>query len=82
MAIKIKTKNNKEITLLNPNEKANKIAKELKGKKRLTNDGKVKKNEDGSAQCLTPTGAAWRMGYLQARKDNAKCFKANQKKKK
>lgn len=59
---------------LNPHEKAKKYAKELKDKCRLTNDGKKKKEP------LTASQAAYRLGYLQARKDATALWKANQEK--
>jgi len=65
----------KIITLLNPAEKGKKYASELKNKKRFTNDGEVK------ADSLTNSQAAYRIGYLQARKDNAKAFNSNKNKK-
>lgn len=60
--------------LLNPHEKVKKYAKELKDKCRLTNDGKKKKEP------LTASQAAYRLGYLQARKDATALWKANQEK--
>lgn len=59
---------------LNPHEKTKKYAKELKDKCRLTNDGKKKKEP------LTVSQAAYRLGYLQARKDATALWKANQEK--
>ena len=67
--------------LLNPAEKGEKFAKELKNGFRFTNDGKVKKNESGKPIRLTKRQSAFRSGYLTARKDNAKCFNAKKKKK-
>lgn len=58
-------------TLLTPAGKGAKAARELKENKSFTNDGKtVKKNG------LTKQQRAYRAGYLQARKDNSKAFKA------
>lgn len=57
-------------TIYNPAEKSQKYASDLKYGVD-TNNGKT----------LTKTQSAWRSGYLKARKDNAKAFKANQKSK-
>ena len=69
MAVKVKTKSGREITLLNPSEKAGKYAAELKA------------NFSGSTgETLTKNQRAYRSGYLDARKDSAKAWKHNQKK--
>ena len=78
MATKIKTKNNKVVTLLTPGEKSNKYADELKRKIHYTTDGKYKADKNGVVKSLTPTEASYRMGYLQARKDIAKVHNAKQ----
>ena len=62
--------------VLNPNGKGGKAAYELKHGVRITNEGVVKKDKP-----LTKEGKAWRSGYLQARKDSAKAWKATNKKK-
>lgn len=59
----------KEVTLLNPSEKASKYAKELKNKKRYTNDGKTKTDKQ-----LTKEGSAYRSGYLKAIQDSNNAF--------
>ena len=68
MAKRIKTASGVTITLRNPAEKAKRYASQLKS-------GKVR--ETGVK--LTPTDMAYRAGYLDARKDNAKCFNARKK---
>ena len=81
MATVIKTKNGKKVTLLNPAEKAAKAAAELRVGVHGTNDQKIKRDKHGKPIPLTATEKAWRSGYLAARKDSAKCYKAKQKKK-
>jgi len=76
-----KTKKGKEIALLNPAEKGKKFSEELKTKTRQTNQGEVKVDKDGKPSRLTKQQAAYRSGYLEARKDSAKAYKFNQKKK-
>lgn len=66
--------------LLNPAQKGRKYAAELKHGKALTNSLQRKKNKDGSQKKLSVKQKAYRAGYLDARKDNAKCFKAIKKK--
>lgn len=68
---KILTSSGKEITLLNPNEKAAKAAKELTTNCHFTNDGDTKKTEFGGIKVLTSQERAYRMGYLAARRDSA-----------
>ena len=75
-----KNSRGKTVTLLNPSEKGKKYANELKTKIRHTNDGRFVKDEDGPLP-LTDTALAYRSGYLDARKDNAKAYKHNKKKK-
>ena len=65
-------KNGKTVHLLNPSEKAGKFAYELKHDRRFTNLGETK----GDAKFLTPEQAAYRSGYLDARKDGARAWKA------
>ena len=68
---KVLTRSGKQITLLNPNEKAAKAAKELSTKCHVTNDGDIKKNELGGVKVLTSEERSYRMGYLSARRDSA-----------
>lgn len=76
MAFKIKTKDDKDFTLLSPKEKGQKYGKELREKKRYTNDGALK--NDGKE--LTREEAAYRSGYLDARADIGKAYAAVSKK--
>lgn len=59
------------VILRNPAEKAARYAHQLYS-------GKVEE----TGEILSNTQKAWRSGYLKARKDNAKAWKSNQKKKK
>ena len=70
----------KYITLLNPAEKGRKFAVELKNDKHITNEGLIKKTKNGKVKTLSDTAKAYRSGYLQARKDNAKCFNSKKRK--
>ena len=79
MAFKFKRKNGKEVTLLNPAEKARKFARELKDNLRETNDGRVKTDKHGNA-FLSKEARAYRAGYLDSRRDGAKAWKHNKKK--
>ena len=67
------------VTLLNPAQKGRKYAVELKHGKALTNTMVRKKTKNGKQKLLTGKQKAYRAGYLDARKDNAKCFKAKKK---
>ena len=75
---KVKTKKGKTITLLNPSEKARKYASELRTGMRYTNEGNYKPDKNGEIG-LTPESRAYRAGYLDARKDDAKAYKHNMK---
>jgi hypothetical protein len=81
MAKKLKTKNGNIITLLNPAEKGAKYAKELSTGKKYTNSGAVKKDKSGKVIKLDKKERAYRGGYLDGRKDNAKAYKAKRSKK-
>lgn len=65
---------------LNPARKGKKFAFELKTGKRYTNDAKPKRDSKGNHLTLTKEQAAYRGGYLDARKDNARAYKANKAK--
>lgn len=80
MAKKDRVKNNK-IILLNPAEKSEKFAKELRNDKKFTNSGAVKKDKNGKVIKLNKKERAYRGGYLDARKDNAKAYKSKRTKK-
>ena len=66
--VKVKTKNGKIFTLLNPDEKARKCAVELRSGRNVY-----------TGAHLTDTQLAHRSGYLEARKDSARCFNATKK---
>lgn len=63
-------------TLLNPHGKGRKYAKELREGIGYTNDGQIKKDDAGKVRKLTKQQRAYRSGYLDARKDDAKAWKA------
>lgn len=69
MAVKITLKNGRPALLLNPSEKGQKYAAEL-GANFSGNTGET----------LTKAQRAYRSGYLDARRDNAKAYKYNKKK--
>ncbi len=73
-----KTKNGKTIRLMDPGEKSRKFATELKSGTKFTNFGVQKRSKNGKPMRLTDTEAAYRGGYLAARKDNARAYKHNQ----
>lgn len=81
MAVTIKSKKGKDITLLSPREKGNKYADELSRNIRYTNDGRYKADKDGVVSSLTESQRAYRSGYLDARKDIGKAYSAMKKKK-
>ena len=76
---KVKNKKGKTVTLLNPAQKGKKYSLELKEKYAISNSGKYRVDEDGPIP-LSDTQLAYRSGYLDARKDSARCYKYNQKK--
>ena len=80
MAVRVKTRSGKTVTLLNPAEKGRKYAAELRAGIKCTNDHKIKRTKDGSKLALDKVERSYRAGYLQARKDSANCWKAQQKK--
>lgn len=80
MAVVVLTKKGKSVTLLNPNEKARKFADELGNGSKQTNDGHIKFDKFGSPLKLTEKERAYRAGYLESRKDNAKVYKYKKKK--
>ena len=69
MAVKVTTRNGKQITHLNPSEKGAQYAAEL-----------MANASASTGEALTKNQRAWRAGYLEARKDSAKAWKHNQKK--
>ena len=80
MAVKVKSKSGKTVTLLNPSEKGAKFAKELKQNRKRTNAGAFKLDDNKKSIPLTAVEKAYRGGYLDARKDSAKCYNAQKKK--
>ena len=70
----------KNSVLLNPAEKGRKYSAELKAGIHATNDHQIKRKKNGQPIRLTDTQKAYRSGYLAARKDNAKCYNAKNKK--
>lgn len=74
--MKIIEKNGRKLILANPSDKARKYASELKSKQKLTYSGEVKKDKNGKKIKLNKASASYRIGYLQARSDNAKAFKS------
>ena len=72
----VNTEDGRKHTVLNPSGKAAKYAKELKDGKRITNSGSSKLDENGKQLKLTKRQRAFRAGYLEARKDEAKAYKA------
>lgn len=69
----------KSVTLLTPSGRAEKYAEELKSGIRYTNDGEVKVGADGFVATLSNEQRAYRSGYLAARSDSAKTYKAKNK---
>lgn len=80
MAVTVQNKKGDFVKLLNPSEKARKFADELATGMRYTNDNRLKADKNGDVG-LSKTQRAYRSGYLDARKDNAKAYKHNKKKK-
>lgn len=74
-----KTKNG--TVLLNPSERSVKFAKELKENRKRTNEMKFKLDENKKSIKLDEKERAFRAGYLEARKDSSKAYKANKNKK-
>ena len=79
MAVTVRTKKGRSVTLLNPAETGRKFADELGNGVKQTNNGMIKYNKNGQHVRLTDTEKAYRSGYLQARKDSAKAYKANKR---
>lgn len=75
MAVTVRSRKGKKVTLLNPSEKGTKYATELVYDVALTNDGEQKFDKKGHPQRLKSEQRAYRAGYLQAQKDSSKAFK-------
>lgn len=82
MAFVTTNRDGERIVLLNPAEKGDKFVKELKTGFKRTNLGAFKLDKNKKGIRLNDKERAYRSGYLDARKDSAKCYKANLKKKK
>lgn len=74
LGTQITTSDGVVITLLTPSGYGAKYAAEMKNNKRYTNSGIEKKDKR-----LTEHGRAYRAGYLKARKDSSKAYKAKNK---
>lgn len=61
---------------LSPKQKGKKVMYELKTGKRICNDGEPKRGKNGQQLKVTKTGRAYRSGYMDARKDIGKAYKA------
>ena len=70
VGVKVKTKNGKTFTFLNPSEKGSKAAVELRSGRNVY-----------TGEYLTDTQLAFRSGYLAAQKDSANCYNAKKRKK-
>lgn len=70
MAVKVTNRNGQTVTLLNPAEKGELYAREFKDN-----------YNPRTGDALTKGQRAYRSGYLDARKDNAKAWKHNKAKK-
>ena len=77
MAVTVRSRRGKKVTLLNPSEKGTKYATELAYNVALTNDGEQKMDKKGSPKKLSKVQRAYRAGFLQAQKDSSKAFKHN-----
>ena len=76
MAVIVKSRRGRDVVLLNPSEKGNKYASELRDGIHKTNMHLPKTTRTGEIIGLSNTEKAWRSGYLAAQKDSAKAYKA------
>lgn len=67
-------------SLLNPSGKAAKYFVENQRGKLYTNPGRLKKGEDDKPLTLTKEQKAYRAGYIDSQKDNAKAYNAKKAK--
>ena len=65
--------------LLTPAGRGRKYAAELASGVKMTNDGQIKKTKSGKDMRLTKPARAYRSGYLDSRKDSAKCYNSKRK---
>ena len=61
----LKNKNGKQVALLNPSEKANKFAVEMRTGIKHTNFGEFKRKKNGALVNLNTRERAYRAGFLQ-----------------
>lgn len=80
MAVRVVNKKGREVVLLNLAEKASKYVNELSNNVHLDNLGMIKVKKNGKPRRLNDCQRSYRAGYLQARKDNAACYKGILKK--
>lgn len=78
---KTTSRSGKSVTLLNPAEKGEKYANELRTGVKQTNEGVLKTDRDGCPISLTEKDKQFRVGYLNARKDSANAWKSKEVKK-
>lgn len=81
MAVTVTSRTGKRVTLLNPAEKGDKFARELRRGYKQTNSGSLKLGKNKKGVKLTDTERAYRSGYLAARNDSAKCYNAKKRRK-
>ncbi|MDE6597291.1 MAG: hypothetical protein K2K60_01465 [Clostridia bacterium] len=72
--------NGETATLLTPSGKATKYAGELAMGVKVTNNGEFKVDNNGNEIALGCCERAYRAGYLDCQKDNAKAYNAKKKK--
>lgn len=70
-----------KVTLLNPSEKGQKFARELREGRKRRNDGSFYIDKTGHTVKLSDNQRAYRSGYLDAQKDSVKAYKARKLKK-
>ena len=82
MAKKIRvvtSKKGNRVRLMNPQERANKAAYELKTGVRVTNFGEVKRDRNGKPMRLTKTQRAFRSGVLSQQKASRRAYNAKKR---
>lgn len=73
LGTEIEFKDGSKTTLLNPNGKGRKYAREIKDNVHLLNDmNTVKRDDKGNSRRLTDIQKSYRSGYLKALQDQAK----------
>lgn len=66
--------------ILSPRQKDAKFRDEITAGTKLTAGRDIKVDKNGIALGLTPEEAAWRKGYIQRGRDNAKLYEYHRKK--